>query len=58
MTASWLAQMGWREVYRAGRGGRARRGFPDNPVLGEAPRDAAIDAAALNAMLLRAAKRP
>jgi len=52
MTASWLAQMGWREVYVLVAAGE-ERGFPRAQVLGEAPRDAAIDAAALNDMLTR-----
>jgi len=52
MTASWLTQMGWREVYVLVAAG-AERGFPPAPVLGEAARDAAIDAAALNDMLTR-----
>ena len=57
MTASWLTQMGWREVYVLVAAGE-ERGVPPVPVLGEAARDAAIDAAALNAMLTRATKRP
>ena len=52
MTASWLTQMGWREVYVLVAAGE-ERGIPPAPVLGEAARDAAIDAAALNAMLTR-----
>ena len=52
MTASWLTQMGWREVYVLVAAGE-ERGFPPAPVLGEAARDAAIDAAALNDMLTR-----
>jgi rhodanese-related sulfurtransferase len=52
MTASWLRQMGWREVYVLVAAGE-ERGFPPAPVLGEAAREAAIDAAALNAMLAR-----
>jgi len=51
MTASWLKQMGW-EVYVLVAAGD-ERGFPPVEVLGEAARDAAIDAAALNAMLAR-----
>src|SRR3954468_902876 len=43
MTASWLRQMGWREVYVLVAAGD-EKGFPANPVLGDAPRDAAIDA--------------
>jgi len=52
MTASWLAQMGWREVYVLVAAGE-EKGFPENPVLGQAPRDAAIDAAALSDLLVR-----
>jgi rhodanese-related sulfurtransferase len=52
MTASWLVQMGWREVFVLVAAGE-ERGYPANEVLGEAARDAAIDAAALNAMLAR-----
>ena len=52
MTASWLTQMGWREVYVLVAAGE-ERGIPPAPVLGEAARDAAIDAAALNDMLAR-----
>ncbi len=44
--------MGWREVYVLVAAGD-EKGFPDNPVLGEAPRDAAIDAAALADLLAR-----
>jgi rhodanese-related sulfurtransferase len=52
MTASWLKQMGWREVYVLVAAGE-ERGFPQADVLGEPARDAAIDAAALNEMLGR-----
>jgi len=52
MTASWLAQMGWREVFVLVAAGE-EKGFPENPVLGQAPRDAAIDAAALSDLLAR-----
>ena len=52
MTASWLRQMGWREVYVLVAAGD-EKGFPANPVLGEAPKDAAIGAAALNDLLMR-----
>ena len=52
MTASWLAQMGWREVFVLVASGD-EKGFPDNPVLGEAPRDAAIAPAALADLLAR-----
>ena len=52
MTASWLVQMGWREVYVLVAAGD-ETGFPASPALGEAPKDAAIDAVALNDLLLR-----
>jgi rhodanese-related sulfurtransferase len=52
MTASWLRQMGWGEVYVLIAAGE-ERGFPQAPVLGEAASDAAIDAAALNDLLKR-----
>jgi rhodanese-related sulfurtransferase len=52
MTASWLRQMGWREVYVLVAAGD-EKGFPENPGLGNAPRDAAIDAAALSDLLAR-----
>jgi len=52
MTASWLRQMGWREVSVLVASGE-ERGFPASPVLGEAPKDAAIAAVALNDLLLR-----
>ncbi|TMJ06059.1 MAG: thiosulfate sulfurtransferase [Alphaproteobacteria bacterium] len=52
MTASWLRRMGWQEVFVLVAAG-AEKGFPENPVLGEAPRDAAIDAAALSELLAR-----
>jgi rhodanese-related sulfurtransferase len=52
MTASWLRQMGWGEVYVLVAAGE-ERGFPENPVLGNIPRDAAIDAAALSDLLAR-----
>jgi rhodanese-related sulfurtransferase len=52
MTASWLRQMGWREVFVLVAAGD-EKGFPENPVLGNAPRDAAIDAAALSDLLAR-----
>ena len=51
MTASWLRQMGWREVVVLVASGN-EKGFPDSPLLGEAPSpDAAIDAAALSDLL-------
>jgi rhodanese-related sulfurtransferase len=52
MTASWLKQMGWREVYVLVAAGQ-ERGFPPNPVLGECPKESAIGAAALNDLLMR-----
>jgi rhodanese-related sulfurtransferase len=52
MTASWLRQMGWDEVFVLVAAG-SETGFPDNPVLGEAPRDAALGAAALHELLNR-----
>ncbi len=53
MTASWLKQMGWREVFVLVAAGH-ETGFPAAPVLGQAPRDAAIGAAALAGLLARA----
>ncbi len=52
MTASWLKQMGWREVFVLVAAGE-EKGYPPNEVLGEAARDAAIDAAALAELLAR-----
>jgi rhodanese-related sulfurtransferase len=52
MTASWVRQMGWREVFVLAAEGR-ETGWPDDPVLGEAPRDAEIDSAALADLLAR-----
>jgi rhodanese-related sulfurtransferase len=52
MTASWLAQMGWREVFVLVAAGD-EKGFPDSPVLGEPPRAAAIAPAALSGLLAR-----
>jgi rhodanese-related sulfurtransferase len=52
MTASWLTQMGWREVYVLVAAGD-EKGSPARPVLGQAPADAAIDAAALFELLQR-----
>jgi 3-mercaptopyruvate sulfurtransferase SseA len=43
--------MGW-QVYVLVAAGE-EKGFPENPVLGEAPRDAAIDAAALSDLIAR-----
>jgi rhodanese-related sulfurtransferase len=47
MTASWLRQMGWRDVFVLVAEGR-ETGWPGTPVLGEAPHDAEIDSAALS----------
>src|SRR5256885_2669504 len=52
MTASWPKQMGWGGGVVLVAAGE-EKGFPQNPVLGEAARDAAIAAAALNDMLTR-----
>jgi rhodanese-related sulfurtransferase len=52
MTASWLRQMGWDEVFVLVASG-SETGVPDNPVLGEALREAAIDAVALSELLER-----
>jgi rhodanese-related sulfurtransferase len=52
MTASWLKQMGWREVYVLVASG-SETGFPENAVLGEAPKNAAVGAVALNDLLMR-----
>ncbi len=51
MTASWLSQMGWREVFVLVASGD-EKGFPDNPVLGEVSRDT-IAPAALADLLAR-----
>jgi rhodanese-related sulfurtransferase len=51
MTASWLRQMGWDAFVLVAAGDE--KGFPDNPVLGATPRDAAIDAAALSDLIER-----
>jgi len=52
MTASWLKQMGWREVYVLVAAGR-ERGYPANPVLGATPKQSAINAAALHDLLMK-----
>jgi rhodanese-related sulfurtransferase len=52
MTASWLKQMGWREVCVLVAAGE-ERGVPEIPALGHAPHAAATDAAALNGMMTR-----
>ncbi len=43
MTASWLKQMGWKDVYVLPEAGN-EAGEADNTLLGSAPADAAIDA--------------
>ena len=53
MTASWLRQMGWREVYVLVAEGR-ETGWPENPTLGDAPpRGTEIDSTALSGLLAR-----
>ena len=52
MTASWLAQMGWREVFVLVAAGE-ERGWPQPRVVGDIPRDAAIDSTALAGLLAR-----
>jgi len=52
MTASWLCQMGWRDVFVLVASGD-ETGWPENPVLGETPDDAAIDSKALADLLAR-----
>jgi rhodanese-related sulfurtransferase len=53
MTASWLRQMGWRDVYVQTEAG-TETGWPKTPVLEtETPPDAAISCAALNSLLAR-----
>jgi rhodanese-related sulfurtransferase len=54
MTASWLRQMGWREVFVLVAAGD-EKGFPENPVLGQAPRDSGMEASALSDLLARGA---
>jgi rhodanese-related sulfurtransferase len=46
MTASWLKQMGWKDVFVLPEAG-TETGKPADKVLGEAPADAAIDYSAL-----------
>jgi rhodanese-related sulfurtransferase len=46
MTASWLKQMGWKDVFVLPEAG-GETGQPSNKVLGEAPADAEIDVSAL-----------
>jgi rhodanese-related sulfurtransferase len=53
MTASWLRQMGWKDVYVLAERGD-EKGLPSAPVLGPAPpADAGIDAGRLSALLER-----
>jgi rhodanese-related sulfurtransferase len=52
MTASWLRQMGWRDVFVLVASGN-ETGWPENPVLGEAARDAEIGSAALADLIAR-----
>jgi rhodanese-related sulfurtransferase len=54
MTASWLRQMGWRDVFVLVAAG-SETGWPENPVLGDVPRAAEIDSAALAGLLAREA---
>jgi rhodanese-related sulfurtransferase len=49
MTASWLKQMGWRDVAVLAEAGD-EKGWPAPKVLGTLPDDAAIDPAALRAL--------
>jgi rhodanese-related sulfurtransferase len=52
MTASWLKQMGWCEVYVLVASG-SETGFPDNPVLGTPTERAAIGCADLSDLVAR-----
>jgi rhodanese-related sulfurtransferase len=52
MTASWLRQMGWADVFVLVAQG-SETSVPDNPVLGMPARDAAIQATELDALLAR-----
>jgi rhodanese-related sulfurtransferase len=52
MTASWLVQMGWREVFVLVAAGN-EKGMPETPMLGTIPHDAAIGAAELADLLER-----
>jgi rhodanese-related sulfurtransferase len=54
MTASWLRQMGWRDVFVLVASGN-ETGQPETPVLGEVPRGAAIDSAELAGLIARGA---
>ena len=52
MTASWLKQMGWKEVYVLPEAG-AEKGRPLHQLLGTLPADAAIEPAQLSALLAK-----
>ena len=52
MTASWLRQMGWRDVFVLVASGN-ETAPPHDPVLGEASRDAALDSAVLADLVAR-----
>ena len=55
MTASWLRQMGWKDVFVLAASG-SECGFPATPVLGDSQRpEARLDPAALAAMIERGA---
>ena len=44
MTASWLKQMGWKDVYVLPEGRQSKTGEPRAAILGAIPADAAVDA--------------
>jgi rhodanese-related sulfurtransferase len=50
MTASWLKQMGWKDVYVLPEAGN-ETGEPSRKLLGSAPADAAIEPARLSTLL-------
>jgi rhodanese-related sulfurtransferase len=50
LTASWLRQIGWKDVFVLSKAG-PETGKPDDIVLGAAPADATIDPAQLSALL-------
>jgi rhodanese-related sulfurtransferase len=53
MTASWLRQMGWRDVFVLAEKG-TETGRPADPVLGDPPRpELAVDAAELRALIAK-----
>jgi rhodanese-related sulfurtransferase len=52
MTASWLRQMGWRDVHVLIATGE-ERGYPASPILGAMPKESAVGAAALSDLLMR-----